>query len=316
MVGAYVLFDGYDLGIGAIAPLVGKSDRERLLAMKAIGPFWNGNEVFLIAGGAMLFAIFPRVYASSFSGFYLPFMLVLWLLMGRGIALELREHYSSVMWHQFWDAIFAIASALLALLFGVALGNLLRGVPLDASGYFTGTFGFLLNWYAVLVGIFAVVGLAMHGATFLALRTTGEYSERVNGFASRLWIGTIVLFACVTAGTFFVHSGVGGWADGAGVLAFCALVGVRVALQRRAARFAFGASSLFFGLLIAAASLTMFPYLLPAFPGSPGSGLSIFNSATSPGALFTALVVLGGGMIGVLAYGAVVWRLMAGKVEA
>jgi cytochrome d ubiquinol oxidase subunit II len=144
----YVLLDGYDLGVAAIAPLIGRSDHERASAMASIGPFWNGNEVWLIAAGAALFALFPAAYASSFSGFYLPFIVALWLLMFRGIALEVRERRASELWHQFWDAAFSLASGLLIVLFGVALGNLLRGVPLDSAGYFQGTFAFLLNPYA------------------------------------------------------------------------------------------------------------------------------------------------------------------------
>lgn len=315
MIAAYVLLDGYDLGIGAIAPLVSSGDDERLTAMKAIGPFWNGNEVFLIAGGAMLFALFPRAYASSFSGFYLPFMVVLWLLMGRGIALELREHFPSPMWHQFWDACFSIASALLSLLFGVALGNLIRGVPLDAQGYFTGTFAFLLNWYALLVGVFAVAILALHGAAFLTLRTSGAFAQRVRSFAQRLWILVLVLFAGATGGTFVVHPGIAPGVIAVGAVAFVALLAVRVGLARRAERATFLATSLSLALLIAAAAATLYPYVIPAFPASAG-GLSIYASAPSPQALVSALGVTIVGMIGVGVYGTIVWRMLAGKVQA
>ncbi|HET9030749.1 MAG TPA: cytochrome d ubiquinol oxidase subunit II [Candidatus Aquilonibacter sp.] len=312
---AYVLFDGYDLGVATIAPLVAKNDRERLAAMQAIGPFWNGNEVFLIAGGAMLFALFPRAYASSFSGFYLPFIIVLWLLMGRGIALELREHFPSAMWHQFWDACFTIASALLVLLFGVALGNLIRGVPLDAQGFFMGTFGFLLNWYALLVGVFAVVALAMHGAAFLALRVEGSLNERAFGFARRLWPAAVVLFVSITAGTFVVHPAVGAGAIVLGLLALAALVVTRVLLGRRSELGAFASSSAFLALLMAAAAATLFPYLLPAFAGSQGAGISIFDAAPSAGALASALAVSIVGLVAVAVYGTIVWRMLAGKVR-
>lgn len=315
MLAMYVLLDGYDLGIASIAPFVARNDRERLASMQAIGPFWNGNEVFLIAGGGMLFALFPRAYASSFSGFYLPFMVVLWLLMGRGIALELREHYPNAMWHQFWDACFFVSSALLVLLFGVALGNLVRGLPLDANGYFLGSFGFLLNWYALLVGIFAVVALATHGATFLALRVRGALNERVRAFAARSWIGLFILFIAVTAATFAVHHGVSAFAIVAGALAFAALIVMRVVLGIRSDLGAFLTSSVFLALLMAAVAATLFPYLLPSFPAPATTGLSIYDAAPSPSALETSLGVFGVGLVGVGIYGAAVWRMLAGKVE-
>jgi cytochrome bd ubiquinol oxidase subunit II len=316
MIGAYVLFDGYDLGIGSIVPLVAADDRDRLTAMRSIGPFWNGNETFLIAGAGALFALFPRAYASSFSGFYLPFIIVLWLLMGRGVSLELRDHFSNDLWHQFWDAIFTIASVLLAFLFGVALGNLLRGVPLDAQGFFQGTFGFLLNWYALLVGIFAVVALAFHGATFLILRTDGPLTERTRKFAQQTWIAVLVLFILATVSTFFVHAGVPPWALVLGLFALGALVYARVALTQRSDLTTFLSSSGFLALLMAAAASTIFPYLLPAFPGAAGQGLSIFNASPAPTALFSALGVTIVGMIGVFIYGSIVVRLIAGKVSA
>jgi cytochrome bd ubiquinol oxidase subunit II len=315
MIGAYVLLDGYDLGVGAIAPFIARGDRERLTAMQSIGPFWNGNEVFLVAGGAVLFALFPRVYASSFSGFYLPFIVVLWLLMGRGIALELREHYTSDLWHQFWDACFTVASALLTFLFGVALGNLIRGVPLDAHGFFTGTFAFLLNWYALLVGLFAVVALAFHGAIFLILRTMGPFSQRARAFAARIWFVVLALFVTVTAATFVVHAPLTAWAYALGALGLAALIASRFALGRAAELQAFLTSSAFLGFLIAAAASTLYPYLIPAFPATIPRGISIDDGGPPGDALATALGVVVAGMAGVLIYGGIVWRMLAGKVR-
>ena len=311
---AYVLLDGYDLGIATIAPFVARSARERLAAMLAIGPFWNGNEVCLIAGGAMLFALFPRAYAASFSGFYLPFMVVLWLLMGRGISLELREHYPSPMWRQFWDGIFFLASALLILLFGVALGNLIRGVPLDAHGFFLGTFAFLLNWYALLVGAFALAVLSLHGASFLALRVDGSLNERARNAVLKLFPVVVALFIAVTAGTFFVR-GAGALAIAFGTFAFLALLAIPVLARRGLELAAFAASSTFLALQMAAVAATLFPYLLPAFPGSQGAGLSIYDAAPSPVALGSALAVSIVGLVAVIIYGGIVWRLLAGKVR-
>ena len=316
MVGAYAVLDGYDLGVGAIAPFLARNDRERFASMEAIGPFWNGNEVFLVAGAGILFSLFPKGYASSFSGFYLPFIIVLWLLMARGVAIELREHYDSTLWHQFWDACFTVASALLIFLFGVALGNLIRGVPLDANGYFLGTFTFLLNPYALLVGIFALAALAMHGAAFITMRLDGAPAVRAATLLPRLWIATLVLFIVVTITTFSTRSDVlfNPLIDVLGILAAVALVAVILAVRRRAEPATFGASSAFIALLLAVAAATMYPNLLRGFPDGRGS-LSIFDVAPSPPALASALGVSIVGMIIVIIYTTIVWRRLAGKVS-
>jgi cytochrome d ubiquinol oxidase subunit II len=315
MIVGYVVLDGYDLGVASIAPFVAKNDRERLAAMQVIGPFWNGNEVWLVAAGAALFALFPKAYASSFSGFYLPFMVVLWLLMGRGIALELREHYESALWHQFWDFCFTVASALLVLLFGVALGNLIRGVPLDAHGFFMGTFRFLLNWYAVLVGLFGVATLALHGATFLVMRLAGAPAERARVLIPRLWIAVLVLFLAVTAATFVTRTDAAfnPGIDVLGVAAVLALVGVTLMTRARREPAAFVASSAFIVLMLSVAAATMFPYLLRGFPSGRGS-MSIFDVSPTPVALGSALGVGIVGMAVVIVYSAILWKKLAGKV--
>ena len=316
MIVGYVVLDGYDLGVATVAPLLAKNDRERLAAMQAIGPFWNGNEVWLVAGGALLFALFPKGYASSFSGFYLPFMIVLWLLMGRGISLELREHYPSPMWHQFWDWCFTAASVLLVFLFGVALGNLIRGVPLDPAGYFMGTFGFLLNGYALLVGIFAVTLLSMHGSAFMMLRVEGAPAQRAQTLFPRLWIASLVLFLAVTIATFSTRPDAvfNRWIDMLGLVALAALAGADFAARARREVLAFAATSAHVVLLLAVAAATMFPNLLRGFPDGRGS-LSIFAVSPSPAALGSALAVAIVGMAIVIAYTVVLWRKLAGKVR-
>jgi cytochrome d ubiquinol oxidase subunit II len=315
MVTMYVLLDGYDLGAAAIAPLIARSDRERAAAMASIGPFWNGNEVWLIAAGAGLFALFPTAYASSFSGFYLPFIVMLWLLMFRGIALELREHLPSELWHQFWDAAFCLSSALLIVVLGVTLGNLLRGLPLDASGYFQGTFAFLLNPYALLVGLFALATLAQHGAAFVALRVVGELGERATRTVLDLWWLVGALYIAVTVLTLRVHAPVGTWWLGAiPVLSIAALTLLRLAAVHGHAIAAFVASSGFIVTLMIASAGTLFPYLLPAFPAGRG-GISIFDAAPSSVALSCALTVTIVGIVLVSVYAPVVWRRMGGKIR-
>ncbi|HZY99781.1 MAG TPA: cytochrome d ubiquinol oxidase subunit II, partial [Candidatus Baltobacteraceae bacterium] len=272
-------------------------------------------EVWLIAAGATLFALFPRAYASSFSGFYLPFIVLLWLLMFRGMSLELRHHFPSRIWREFWDAAFAIASALLILVFGVALGNVLRGFPLDPTGYFRGTFAYLLNPYALLVGAFALAVLGMHGAAFAAMRIDGALGERALTLSSRLWWFVAALFVAVTVATFGVHGAPSVPAVAVfGALSVAALAAVFVALRKTLPVYAFAASSAFIVALMASAAAALYPFLLPAVAGSPG-GITIFDAAPSPAALSTALTVTILGGSAVIIYTAAVWRRMAGKVR-
>ncbi|HVR46454.1 MAG TPA: cytochrome d ubiquinol oxidase subunit II [Candidatus Binatia bacterium] len=315
MLTMYVLLDGYDLGVAAIGPTIARSDRERAAIMASIGPFWNGNEVWLVGAGAALFALFPVAYASSFSGFYLPFIVVLWLLMFRGIALELREHLPSELWHQFWDAAFSLSSALLIVLFGVALGNLLRGVPLDAAGYFQGTFAFLLNPYALLVGAFALCTLALHGGAFLSWRVDGDLGEKARRGMLRLWWAVLILYLAVTALTFAVRAPLGAsWLFAMPVISLVTLVDLRRRVARGQAAAAFLESSFFIVTLLTASAGTIFPYLLPAFPQGRG-GVSIFAAAPSSVALACALTVTIAGIVIVGIYSPVVWRRMGGKIS-
>src|ERR671933_1199968 len=181
MLTMYVLLDGFDLGAGVIHLAAAKTDAERRAIIRAIGPVWDGNEVWLIAAGGTLFFASPVLYASSFSGFYLPLIIVLWLLMLRGLSIELRGHIADPLWASFWDAIFFIGSSLLAIFFGAALGNVVRGVPLDKDGYFfqplwtdfspfSRTPG-ILDWYTILIGLLALTTLVMHGANSMAVKT-------------------------------------------------------------------------------------------------------------------------------------------------
>ena len=163
MLTGYAVLDGFDLGVGALHLYMGRG-QGRETAIDAIGPVWNGNEVWLLAAGGSMVAAFPLLYAAAFSGFYLALMLVLWLLVLRGVAIEFRHQVDHPLWHDGWDVTFFGASLLLAVLFGVAVGNVLRGVPLDAEGSFAGSFRLLLNPFALLCGVLSVATLALHGA--------------------------------------------------------------------------------------------------------------------------------------------------------
>src|SRR6185437_4406352 len=184
MLSLYVLLDGFDLGAGVIHLFAARTDSERRVILRAIGPVWDGNEVWLIASGGTLFFTFPVLYASSFSGFYLPLIIVLWLLMLRGVAIELRSRIHNPVWASFWDGLFFIGSSLLAIFYGAALANVVRGVPLDGTHYFfeplwtsfhdpTNATPGILDWYTVLIGLLALAALTVHGANWLAVKTDG-----------------------------------------------------------------------------------------------------------------------------------------------
>ena len=306
MLAVYVLLDGYDLGVGIIHLYVARSDGERAETMASIGPFWNGNEVWLIAAGGTLFALFPLVYASAFSGFYLPFMVVLWLLMFRGIALELRAHFDNDLWHRFFDVTFAVASGLLALLFGVAFGNIVRGVPLDATHYFAGTFGFLLNPYAVGVGLLAVLSLALHGAAWVAMKVPGDPAARAAIVLRVMWPPVVLLTLAITWATFIVHSPWPNlvampWIALAPLASFAGLAGIAFYGLRGDATRTFVASNVYLAGTLAAAAATLFPYLLPGFPNA-ATGLRIDSSFAAPAAFATMLPVVIAGLALVVAY--------------
>src|SRR3989441_637873 len=214
MIAMYVVLDGFDIGAGIIHLLVAKSDSERRLVLRSIGPVWDGNEVWLLAAGGTLYFAFPALYASGFSGFYLPLMMVLWLLILRGISIEFRSHIEVPVWMQFWDAVFSLSSLLLAVFYGAALGNVVRGVPLDEKGYFfealwtnfrLGPNTGILDWYTILVGLAAFFALAQHGALWLLVKTAGAVQERARRIARVVWWGVAALTVLVTWFTFRVQ---------------------------------------------------------------------------------------------------------------
>jgi cytochrome d ubiquinol oxidase subunit II len=214
MLAVYTVLDGFDFGVGIVHRLVARTEEERRTVLAAIGPVWDGNEVWLIAAGGVLFMAFPKVYATVFSGFYMALMVVLWLLILRGVAIEFRSHQDHPLWREFWDTVFSLASALLAVVFGTTLGNLVRGVPLGKQGLpgmplFTnfrpGREPGILDWYTGLAGVFTLTALAGHGALYLAWRTAGAVRERSLAFAPRAWKAVFVLWVAATAATAWVQ---------------------------------------------------------------------------------------------------------------
>ncbi len=320
MLTAYAVLDGYDLGVGSLSLWITKTDEERRLALNSIGPVWNGNEVWLIAAGGMMVVSFPRVYASAFSGFYLALMLVLWLLILRGVSIEFRGQSKNHLWRALWDAGFWVGSLLLALLLGVALGNVVRGLPIGADGYFQGTFALMLNPYALLTGILSVVVLAWHGSNYLRVKTEGALFERAVRWSRTLWWITVAMVIVVTIATFIVLSGSprtfhvypAAW-----VIPFLILAALVWGFLSRGAEHsnaAFRSSVLLIVALMLTAALTVFPNLLPSTV-NPQYSLNIYNSASSPHALRVSLIANAFGMVAVIVYSTYVHRVFHGKVR-
>ncbi len=296
MLTVYVVLDGFDFGTGIVYLWVARTDEERRTALRAIGPVWNGNEVWLLATGGLIFFAFPKAYAAGFSGFYLALMLVLWLLMFRGVALELRSHFVHPLWRSFWDTTFAVASLLLAIVFGAALGNLLRGVPLNQDGYFftplwttfaPGPTPGILDWFTVLMGLTGAVILTVHGAEYLAMKTDGELARRAEGLARMGGYAMAVLILLVTSLIPLVQPGVrhnyeahpfGYVFPG---LAFLSLGGLLFPRRTRRAGSVFATSSLLIASLLGGAAWGLYPNLLLA-ASDPAYSLTIQNAAAAP----------------------------------
>ena len=327
MVAMYVLLDGFDLGAGAIHFLVAKTKEERRQVIASIGPVWDGNEVWLLAAGGTLYFAFPALYASSFSGFYLPLMMVLWLLILRGTAVEFRNHIDSPVWIPFWDFVFSGASLLLAIFLGAALGNVVRGVPLDASGYFfeplwtnwqLGEQTGILDWFTVLVGVQALLALIMHGGLWVQLKTEGDVSKRAASVAGICWWGVLVLTGIVTAVTFSVQPQVMAnfktWPLGyvLPLLAVAGLAGVQFELRRNKELNAFLASCVYFLGMLTSAVFGVYPMVLPA--RNPAYSLTVENAKAGAYGLKIGLIWWAIGMALATVYFVHVYRSFAGKV--
>ena len=330
MIVAYVVLDGFDIGAGIVHLLVARTDTERQAVLQSIGPVWDGNEVWLIAGGGTLYFAFPLLYASSFSGFYLPLMIVLWLLIVRGASIEFRGHFASPVWRPFWDGAFAFASVLLAVFFGAALGNVVRGVPLDASGYFflplwydfkTGPDIGILDWYTVIAGLAALLALTMHGALWVALKNAAPVRERARSLASRAWWAVAAITAILTAASFAIqpHLGERFASSPLGyvfpVIALAGLLGVRLSRDPESELLAFLFSSVYLAGMLASVAFGLYPDLLPSSI-QPGLSLTIHNAAADRYGLAVGLAWWIPGIALAIAYTVFAYRRSAGKVQA
>lgn len=315
----YAVLDGFDLGVGVLS-LLARDDGERRVHLQAIGPFWDGNEVWLLTGGGALFAAFPVVYATVFSGFYLALMLVLVALIGRAVAMEFRLLDDGPAWRRGFDLAFGLGSLLPAVLFGVAVGNVLRGVPVTADHEWAGHFLGLLNPYALLVGVLSLAMFTLHGALYLRLKTTGELEARLARWVTPLWGAFAALYAAATVATWatspFLFRKVGNplWLALA-VVTLVGLFAVPVLSRRGRAGAAFVASSVTVAGMILVTAVSAFPVLVPSSLDLANS-LTAYNASSSPRALGAMLVIAALGVPLVLAYSIFVYRLFRGKVVA
>ena len=329
MLTGYVVLDGFDLGVGIIFPFVARTEAERQEARRAIGPVWDGNEVWLIAAGGTLFFAFPLVYASSFSGFYLPLMIVLWLLILRGLSVELRMHVNEPLWRSLFDWLFCFSSSLLAVFFGAALANVIRGVPIGPDNYFylplwtdwrTGANPGILDWYTVIGGLMALLALSLHGALYLSLKTEGDLERRSRVLARRLWplvcVATVLAIpATVIArpdslGNYRIYPA----AFLAPIAVVIGLVAIPVALRRRSEIGAFLASCVYLAAMLCGAAAGLFPVLLPS-TSSSGESITVASAIAGPHALRVGLVWWIFGMMLAILYFSIVYWLFRGKVS-
>jgi len=324
----FIVLDGFDFGAGIIYLFVARNNNERRVVLGAIGPVWDGNEVWLIIAGGALFFAFPTAYASIFSGYYLALIMLLWLLMFRGLSMELRSQLPSPLWHSFWDGLLVIGSISIAMVLGVALGNVLRGVPLGSNGFFflplwtdfrTGAHPGILDWYTLLMGVFAIVLLSVHGANFIALKSEESIQHRARHIARRgNWLVAIFIFvlpfATYVAQPLLIQNytlyPLGSMLS---VLAVIALLAMFATRRIHNDLYAFAASSSFIVLLMLSVAFSVYPNLLIATSNAAFS-LTIYNTATSQYALHTGLIWYAIGALLALAYTLYMYRSFRGKV--
>jgi len=302
MFGTYVVLDGFDFGVGILHLFVARNEAERKQVIRSIGPVWDGNEVWLIAAGGTMFFAFPKLFAISFSGFYLALMLVLWLLIFRALGIELRHQLEDPIWTQFWDVAFAAASLLLAVCLGAALGNLVRGVPLKEDGTFfeplwtdfqVGQQTGILDWYTLLVALTAVLALAHHGALWLNARTDEAVAERANRLAGWLWLLVVMFSIITTLATVFVQPNVTEslsarpWGVVFVGLAVAGLIGAHVLRKRGRPLQAFVSSAGYLYGMVALAAIGIYPYVLPG--RDPALGLTAQAAAAAETGLVMAM---------------------------
>jgi cytochrome d ubiquinol oxidase subunit II len=329
MLVAYVVLDGFDLGVGILHLYLARNEQERQLMLRTIGPVWDGNEVWLLASGGTLYFAFPLLYASAFSGFYLALMVVLWLLIMRGAAIELRVQIAMGVWKSFFDGLFFFSSALLTIFFGAALANVVRGVPLQPDGYFflpfwtnwnVGPQPGILDWYTVIGGLVALAALAVHGALYIAVKTEGDLQRRARSAVKHLWIALFILTVLSLPASMLVR------ADSltnyrsypiafiVPVAVLLALLGIIYFSRKGSDRNAFACSCVYLTTMLVGAAIALYPRLLPATTGSMYD-ITIEKALSGPHTLHVGLIWWSFGMLLALLYFVIVYRMFRGKVS-
>jgi cytochrome bd ubiquinol oxidase subunit II len=315
----YAILDGFDLGVGMLHPLA-RDESERRLFVNAIGPLWDGNEVWLVTFGGALFAMFPEAYATIFSGFYVAFVLLLFALIFRAVSLEFRGKIASGRWRRVWDWGFFGSSLLATVLFGVAVGNGVLGVPLDARGVYAGGFLDLVGPYQLLTGGLTLTLFALHGGLFLHLKTEGAVQERLGGVLWHVWGVFLVLYLLTTIFTLLAVPSASAnfrhypWAGAVVVVNVLAIAYVPRALFLRRYGRAFLASTVTIACMVFLFAMAVFPNVVPA-RNDPALSWTIYNAASSPKTLGIGLLIAGIGMPFVLAYTGIVYWTFRGKVR-
>jgi len=315
----YAMLDGFDFGVGTLH-LLHRTDEDRRISINAIGPVWDGNEVWLVTGGGALFAAFPEIYATVFSGLYLPFMLLVFALIFRAVAIEFRSKQPMRWWRQLWDVSFCAGSLLASFLFGVALGNMVRGIPLNEHREFAGDLLSLLNPYALWMGVTTVALFTMHGSIYLAMKTEGDLQQRVRSWINSCIIGFIICHAILSLATllylphttetikhhplFFPLV----------VVVILAIANIPRAIHLERDFEAFLSSGATMGLLMILFGLGIFPNMVYSNP-NPANSLTVYNGSSSAKTLQTMLIIAAIGMPVVLAYSACIYWIFRGKVK-
>ena len=315
----YAMLDGFDLGVGALH-LFTKSDEERRVMLNAIGPVWDGNEVWLVTGGGALFAAFPNVYATVFSGFYMAFVLLLVALMFRAVAIEFRSKQPMRWWRQMWDIGFSAGSILSSFLIGVAMGNIAWGIPIDDRGEFAGTFWSLLHPYALLLGTTTVALFMMHGAIYALMKTEGPLHDKLRGWAMRCIIFFVICAVTLTMATllFVPHMAArvreNPWLFSVALANMLAIANIPREFHHGNDGRAFLSSCATIITLMALFALNIFPNMIYSLP-NPENSLNIYNAASSPKTMGIMLVIACIGVPVVIAYTVCIYWIFRGKVK-
>ena len=317
----YAILDGFDLGVGIIH-LFTKKEEDKKINFNAIGPVWDGNEVWLLTGGGALFAAFPIVYATVFSGFYIAFILLLMALILRAVSFEFRKYVESPRSKNLWDLAFGIGSLIPALLYGVAIGNVMRGLPVELiNGKISSSISFLglLNPYSILIGALSLVLFVMHGAIYLTLKSEGEQQEIMVSWVNKSYIILVILYVLATISTFFAASYLfNGLLNNVlfwilFIVMFASLINIPVLIRTKKFGRAFLSSSVLIAMMILLFALSLFPLLVPSSIDMANS-LTIYNASSTPRTLETMLIIALIGMPLVIIYTIFVYRTFKGKV--